>query len=569
MARSSKLSVLTCSAAVLVAGLVYLNTLNNPFVYDDARSILNNRSLTTRASLGAIVLENVSRPLVSLSYFMDHAVWGPASFGYHLTSVLLHMLNVALLFVFTRGVALDRSRDDGVAQDRRAEFAAGVAAALFAVHPMMTEAVGYISGRSDLLSGTFMLVSFVTVRRWLNTDRAVWLLLALMAFFLALGAKETAIVLPVLFLYYILLVRHDPPAHRRRHLVMLCVPLLAIALVGASVRLGLFVFVEYAGQVGWQWRFALSELDVFTRYLALIIAPVGQTIFHGIPATTSFTEPRAIIAMSTMAIWVVLILLAARQRSIAGFGLTWFLLMLLPSALLVLLNRAEPMAERRVYFASAGLFLAAGHGAAEVAVMLMSARRFTRVIAASALIFLLAALAGRTVLRNLVWSSPVLLWAEAVERAPTHWLPHLVLGESLHGAGRHRDAVQSYRRALGPGAHIAAVYEHLGLCQLELKDLDDAVVTFTALATLHPKSAAATNGLATVALLRGNLDEARRGYLASIDLEPRSIEARRGLVMVEERSGRPEEALLRCEEIALLAPGAADAAACIERHKRQ
>ena len=106
MARSSKLSVLTCSAAVLLAGLVYLNALNNPFVYDDYRSILNNRSLTSRASITSVVLENVSRPLVSLSYVIDHAVWGPAPFGYHVTSVLLHMLNVALLFLFTRGLAL-------------------------------------------------------------------------------------------------------------------------------------------------------------------------------------------------------------------------------------------------------------------------------------------------------------------------------------------------------------------------------------------------------------------------------------------------------------------------------
>jgi tetratricopeptide (TPR) repeat protein len=460
-------------------------------------------------------------------------------------------------------------RGEGLNWEHQAALAAGVAAALFAVHPMMTEAVGYISGRSDLLSGTFMLLSFVMVRRWLNTGRTMWLVVVLASFFLALGAKETAIVLPVLFLYYILLVRTDPPVDRRRHVVMLCVPLFALAVVGASARLGLFVFVEYAGGVGWQWRYALSELDVFTRYLALIIAPVGQTIFHGVPATTSFVEPRSIIAMSTMATWIALIVLAARRRRIAGFGLAWFFLMLLPSAILVLLNRAEPMAERRVYFASAGLFLAAGHGAAAVGVILRSARPITKAIAAAAGVVLLAALAGRTVLRNVVWSSPILLWAEAAERTPNHWLPHLVLGESLHGAGRHREAVQSYRRALGYGAHVPAVYEHLGLCQLELKQLDEAVVTFTALATVHPKSVAAANGLAMVAFLRDNLDEARRRFLDSIDLEPRSVEARRGLVLVEERAGRSEAALHRCEEIALLAPGAADAAACIERLRRR
>jgi hypothetical protein len=466
---SSRLAALACGTAVVLAGLVYLNALNNPFVYDDVRLIVENRSLEPPWEWRAILLQNVSRPLVNVSYVVDRAIWGPAPFGFHLTSVLLHMLNVALLFLFTRGVVLDRMREARVAgNDRRALVAAFAAAALFAVHPMMTEAVGYISGRSDLLAGTFMLVAFVVVRRWLNTDRLAWLAAALLAAFLALGSKETAIVLPLLLLYYIVFVRRDEPASRRRHLVMLCVPLVAIAIVGAAARLGLFVFVEYAGRVGWQWRFALAEVDVFTRYLALMIAPSGQAIFHAIPATTSFTDPRAIVALATSAIALVIIVVAMRRRSVAGFGLTWFVLMLLPSALLVLLNRGEPMAERRVYFASAGLFLAAGHAAGAIWSGGASARPLTRRLLAATGIVVILALAGRTVVRNAIWSSPVLLWAEAADRAPGHWLPTLVLGESLHAAGRHEEAVAAFERALVAGPTVTAIHERLGLCLLEL-----------------------------------------------------------------------------------------------------
>src|SRR5690349_949538 len=126
MARaSSKLSVLACGAPVLLAGLVYVNTLHNPFVYDDARLIQNNQSLNAPPSLTAIVMQNVSRPLVNASYYLDHAIWGPAPFGYHVTSVLLHMLNVGLLFLFVRGVALDRDPEEG--RERRAAFAGAVA----------------------------------------------------------------------------------------------------------------------------------------------------------------------------------------------------------------------------------------------------------------------------------------------------------------------------------------------------------------------------------------------------------------------------------------------------------
>jgi len=151
MDRFSKSSLLACSAAVVVAGLVYLNSLHNPFVYDDVLSVVNNTSLTD-PTLRSVLMQNVSRPLVSVSYVIDHAIWGREPFGYHVTNVLVHMLNVALLFLLARGIALDRRRVHGADEDRWATVAGAVAAMLFAVHPMMTGAVGYVSGRSDLLS---------------------------------------------------------------------------------------------------------------------------------------------------------------------------------------------------------------------------------------------------------------------------------------------------------------------------------------------------------------------------------------------------------------------------------
>jgi tetratricopeptide (TPR) repeat protein len=338
-------------------------------------------------------------------------------------------------------------------------------------------------------------------------------------------------------------------------------------MASAALRLGLFVFVEYAGRVGWQWRFAIIELDVFTRYLALMVAPAGQTIFHAIPATTSFSDPRAIVAIATAVLTVLLIVLSAWRRSLVGFGLTWFVFMLVPSAMLVLLDRGEPMAERRVYFASAGLFLAVGHAVGALHEVLSGTRPLARRAAAAAGVLVLVSLAGRTVVRNAVWSSPILLWAESAERAPGHWLPALVLGESLHDAGRHDEAIAAFRRALGTGPNVAAIHENLGLCLLETRRFADATATFTALTAVSPHSAAGPNGIAMVAFLRGDVEASRRGFLAALDVDPRSIEARRGLVLIEELpGGSPAEALRRCEEIHLLKPDAPGARECIARH---
>src|SRR5205823_6815130 len=92
------------------------------------------------------------------SYALDRRLWGDRSFGYHLTNVVLHVVAVLLLYAFLR-----RTLDDaGLA---RAELAAFTGAALFAVHPLQSEAVGYISGRSELLCAVWFLATLLIARR--------------------------------------------------------------------------------------------------------------------------------------------------------------------------------------------------------------------------------------------------------------------------------------------------------------------------------------------------------------------------------------------------------------------
>src|SRR5207244_4388477 len=150
-----------CGAITLLAGLVYLNALHNPFVYDDYHTVVANPSIQDLRNIRALVLGDVSRPVINTSYAIDRAFWGTEPFGFHLTNVLLHMINVVLLWHLARRLSADR-------------IVAASAAALFAVHPMMTEAVGYVSGRSELLCATWFLAALLCGRRWLLGGGARW-----------------------------------------------------------------------------------------------------------------------------------------------------------------------------------------------------------------------------------------------------------------------------------------------------------------------------------------------------------------------------------------------------------
>src|SRR6516165_839007 len=100
--RTTRGSLIACLAAAALGGLVYLNALHNPFVYDDYHTVAANPSIVTLTNLRAIVGHDMTRPLVNASYAVDRALWGDGPFGFHLTSLLLHLLNVVLLFQIAR-----------------------------------------------------------------------------------------------------------------------------------------------------------------------------------------------------------------------------------------------------------------------------------------------------------------------------------------------------------------------------------------------------------------------------------------------------------------------------------
>ena len=546
--------------AIALAGAVYINALHNPFVYDDHRLVADNYTLSGIGSLEglrAIVWHDVTRPVVMLSYAVDRAVWGPAPFGFHVTNVLLHMINVGL-FGWLAGAAT-RS-----ASGRK--IAASVAALLFAVHPLMTEAVGYISGRSELLSAMFFLLGLHAARHALATGRSRWLAAYAAAWLVALGSKETAILLPVVvFLWDRLIIRQDAGLARR--FARLHLPFLLVASALVVARMALFVSVEHRGEAALNWNLIWVELDVVRQYLTLLVAPTGQTIFHAV-APIGAESPRAWLAIAAIA-GMLAVGWRVRHRWPAGtLGISWFFLLLVPSSVLVLLDRGEPMAEHRVYLASLGVFLAFGVLLEHAADWLAARRtlpRFTVVAAVGAIVL---ALAGRTVLRNQVWTDPLNVWLEAAERAPDHWLPAFLLGEELHRRGQHEQAIVAFRRAIQSRAEESAPHGRLAVCLLEQKDVVGAEAEFATARRLDASSADASNGLATIAFIRGDMALARRGYLETLSMDPPNIAARRGLAAVEEApGGNPAEALRWCEDIRRLAPETPGNDDCIRRNQ--
>jgi protein O-mannosyl-transferase len=552
------------------SGLVYANALANPYAYDDMRTVQNNPSIEDIYAVKRIVLRESMRPLVNASYALDRVIWPWELIGHHATSILLHVLNVLLLFKLAWVATEDMRRRDASGPGERVSpvIVAFVSAALFGLHPMMTEAVGYISGRSEVLYGTFFLLALLAARRWMMGDGIRWAVTAVALWVGALLSKEVAVFWPIVASLYDHYVLASPREAWRKRFRRLYLPLLLLTATAGAARIGILVLVENPGEAHVMWQYIPVEIVVAFRYLLLILAPTGQTIFHEVAAVKTVFDVRFLLALTWLVLWLGIAWRVRRTNALVSLGMFWFVLLLVPSAVLVLLDLGEPMAEHRVYMSSAGLFLATGAGMGWAWAFFDTRSMRARLLLRFLLAAWLTVLGGLTVLRNAVWSTPVRLWLDAVEQSPDVWVPHLMLGEAFHDSGALDQALAEYRMAIQLRPTEQVPYMKLGLCLAEMRQLDEADRTFQKLEQIAPGSAVARNGRGAVAMIAGRYEAARDFYRSALVAHPDDVAARQSLALLAETVDHDSAAALKlCQEVQQIAPDTPGNDDCIRRNQ--
>jgi protein O-mannosyl-transferase len=523
--RFPREALLGCAVALALAGLTYLNALPNPFIYDDHHTVLANPSLKS-GNLLAMLLYDRTRPLVNLTYAWDDWLWTGRAIGFRVTNLALHVVNVGLLYVLSWRLAEDRRqlRAETEAPTLVSPAVTGfVVASLFAVHPLLSESVGYISARHEVLCATFFLLGMLSGRRWLATDRGRlarpgappevdhellrgrrvrWGVATVVLWVLAMATKEVGAMLPFALLAYD--VFWCDAEGRRARLIWIHAPLVAIAAALGVGRLLFLTYVEFPGQAGLRWEFLWLALDVIRRYASLLTIPIGQTAFHAVAPVPSVLDAAALVALLTLGLMLTVAWQLRHVRWLGSLGLVWFLLLLAPGAVLTLFNQGEPMSEHRVYLASCGFMMATGDALAWVDASLRRLGRM-HVMGRVGFAIVLLTTASLTMTRNRMWGAPLALWGESVDLAPNHPRPRVLLGEALEDAGRLEEASDEYRTAL----------------------------------RLQPTNVDAHIKLGQLLTRTGRLDEAREHITRALEADPNNEFARQSMAVIDQLSTAP------------------------------
>ncbi len=544
-------------ALALLSAVVYLNALHNPFVYDDRDTVTANPSIVEPSNIRFLLVYSPFRPVVNISYAIDRLAWGPGPTGFHVTSTALHALVVVLLYFLQVGLL----RDAGLSRGVRA--AAFTGAAVFAVHPIQTEAVGYISGRSEVLCGVWFLCCVLAARRAIQTGSRGYAAGAIISGALALASKEIALVLPVVILAWDGLLGPGGMDARRRRLRRYYLPACAVLLVAGAVRLVAFGGVSAAPQLAPAMLNLLTQSLVVWRYAGLILWPHGQAIMHGVHRVTSFADLSALTALAGLLFVCLAAFRVRRSAPVTALGILWFFAVLAPSSSIIALR--EGMAEHRVYLAGAGLFLIAAEGLARwLGTHAALPRAFVATMAG--LVLLLGAL---TVRRNEVWSSPVRLWTEATVRAAGMWEPHYALADSLREAGDCHAAVSAYRTVVGMFPTHRDAHTNLGICLAQSGDLEKAERSFRRALEIDPGFVRGYTNLGALALVAGDAVRARDFYLQALAHDSGNVLARLQLASLYEHTFKDHHAAASmCGEARRLAPTTPGVVECVERNQR-
>ena len=528
--------------------LVYGNTLRNEFTQDDGLYVVNNPQVT-HASVRDLFepnkITNVFRPVTFATLALNWTIGGARPFGFHLLNLLLHALVTLLLYLLLQAI---------LGPSPQAKTSALVAACLFAVHPIHTEAVASIVGRSELLAAGFLLAAWILHVR----DREIP---ALVCFLLALLSKESAVIfLPLALVgdYARGEWKPNPRYARIAGITLLYVGLLWKIQGGRFGQARINAIDNPLAGLPAGWRI-LNALHVAWKYAALHFYPATLSCdysFNQIPVYLDWrhTLPAAVAAVAAAGAWIWAVrkrrsgLVLAGGIYLAGFAITANILM--PTGTI--------MGERLAYLPSAGFCLLA-------ALSWTWLKDRQRLPALGLLAVIVAALAVRTVVRNRDWENDLNLYSAAVRVTPGSAKMHANLGSQYLAHGQldlaraqlqtalqiypnFPDALLSYgllessmghyevaggmiERALHMSGRDNPNYDFmdvsLALLLIRSGRVDDALEVLNQEISESPGYSPAWSNRAVIDYSRANTASARADAEAALRLDPGNVEAQR------------------------------------------
>ncbi len=525
---------------VVLTVAAYLPALRNGFIWDDDDNVTNNLPLRNLNGLQRIWLEPGATqqyyPLTHTSFWLEYHLWGLNPTGYHTTNVLLHAFNAALLWLILRRLNVK---------------GAGLAAAIFALHPVCVESVAWITERKNTLSGMFYLGAVLAYLKCVLEQekktfhsRHYWLALAL--YLCALWSKTSTVPLPAVLLLLVWWQR----GKLNWGTILPMAPFLIVGVVMGLVTM--WVEKNHVGMQGAAWEFSLAERcviagRVFWFYLCKLVWP------HPL----IFVYPRWTIEAGRLVSYLPVLMAMAglfvlwRNRN--GWARSTFVAMMYFLALLfpvlgffnVFYFCYSFVCDHFQYLACIGP-LALGAAGFTAALDFFGGKSL--VLKPAFCGALLLTLGTLTWQQSGIYRSDETLWRDVLAKNPRAWMVHNNLGQLLERRGDVAEAEAHFHAALAIRPDYLEALNNLGLLLADQKQYTEAIACYQTALRLRPDQADIHVNLGNAFMALDNTDDAIRQYRESLRFAPDSPEAHNNLGRALAMRGELDEAIFHFSE---------------------
>ncbi|MBI2470936.1 MAG: tetratricopeptide repeat protein [Planctomycetes bacterium] len=516
----------------LISIIVYLNCLQNSFVYDDDSTIINNYFIRHWSNIPdlftsryfVLSAELTYRPVVTLSYFIDYAFWHLNPLGYHLTNILLHAANSTLVFIFGFQIFKRRS-------------VALISANFFSSYPLFSEVVNAVGFREDLMAFMFLILAFICYLKANQQRYILFYSMSLFCYFLSLFSKEMAITLPVLIILY------DMVFKGTSYLKARCLYYLGYFFVAIFYILTRFFFLHnpLESQIPYpQGSFFVNFLTmthVLASYVKLLFLPFHLNADYVVPFSTSIVKTSFWLAVLLFVVIGICSFRLRFQNRHIFFFMLWFFVTLTPVMNIIPLGNL--MAERYLYIPGVGFSM--------IVAGFLSKKHDTglKTAAISFVFMLFSVLMGNAYLtsqRNNDWKDGLWLWSKTTLTSPNSFRAHINLGNAYEKKGLNSAAFEEYQKALSINSNDADIYNNLGIYYNKTNLFEDAIRHFIRCLNINPKHPKAYNNLGVVFTKQKRLDEAIQVFRQAISINPLYPDAHNNLGIAYYRKGIMDEA---------------------------
>ncbi len=541
---------------VLFAGtlILYIPALGANFLnYDDDDYVTANAHVLRGLSWSNVAWAFTTteeanwHPLAWISHMTDVQLFGTHPVGHHLVSILLHALNVVLLFFVLRRASRNVARS-------------ALVAALFAVHPLNVECVAWVAERKSLLAMLFFLLALSAYERYASHRSAGGYATVVLLFALGLAAKPMVVTLPLLLLLWdywpLPNMRADKEASQRPSVWLLVgekIPLLVLSAASSAIT----IYAQHRGGA-----MALAEvlplrlrvgnaIYSYFRYVVKGVWPSRLAVFYPHPenslAIWKVLAAGLLLATITLSVW----LYRERCRYLLT-GWLWYVVAMVPMIGIVQVGR-QAMADRYAYLPFIGLFIIAVWGSADLFARLDLSGMVKAVLAAAPLV----AYASMAILQMTYWHDSYRLFVHAVQVTEHNAIAEDNLGSTLVEMGKPDLALPHFQAAVTYMPQFSGAHYNLGILAQQHGQLDDAVREYEL--ALHYASdengaARAHNNLGFLWLNRGNLKPAIEQFSGALQIYPDKQNSLLGRGMAEYRLGNLDAAIADLSRAAKIAP---------------